>query len=124
MFIGVGRRRKSAYLSLFVSASGLDLAWALESLKQSLRGVRLSETDLATQGEFKAAVLQLENAPQRRRTSARSPIRGRHRTPALRDWISQVEIDYGERPTIEEREELRRLRKENKVLRVERENLK
>ncbi len=44
----------------------------------------------------------------------------------LRNWRNQQEIDAGEREglTTEEREELRRLRRENKTLKQEREILK
>ena len=44
----------------------------------------------------------------------------------LRNWINQAQIDRGEREglTTEECEELRRLRKENRILRQEREILK
>jgi len=45
---------------------------------------------------------------------------------ALREWIKQGAIDAGEQEglTSEEREELRRLRRENHILRMERDILK
>ena len=45
---------------------------------------------------------------------------------AVRRWVAQAAVDAGERDGLatEEREELRRLRRENKVLREERDILK
>ena len=47
-------------------------------------------------------------------------------TETLRNWLRQQQIDTGKREgvTTDEREELRRLRKENKVLKEEREVLR
>ncbi len=43
----------------------------------------------------------------------------------LRNWVHQADVDFGEREglTTEEREEIRRLRRENKRLRMERDIL-
>jgi len=45
---------------------------------------------------------------------------------AVRAWVTQAEVDAGERPGLstEEREELRRLRHENRQLRLDNETLK
>ena len=47
-------------------------------------------------------------------------------TESLRHWVQQTKVDAREAPglTTDERDELRRLRRENKVLREEREILK
>ena len=46
---------------------------------------------------------------------------------AIRNWVKQADLDEGRREdglTTDEREEIRRLRRENKTLRLEREILK
>jgi transposase len=46
---------------------------------------------------------------------------------SLRNWVKQIDLDSGRRAdglTMEEREEIRRLRRENRILREERDILK
>ena len=75
--------------------------------------------------EFKAEAVRLVRSAQDKPASQIARDLGVSDN-ALRTWVKQSEIDQGEREglTTEEREELRRLRKENKVLRQEREILK
>ena len=75
--------------------------------------------------EFKAEAVQLaRSSPERSTRQIAYELSVADQT--LRNWIKQAQIDHGEREGLstEEREELRRLRRENKVLREEREILK
>ena len=75
--------------------------------------------------EFKAEAVQLaRSSPERSIRQLAYELGIADQT--LRNWIRQAQIDRGEREglTTKEREELRRLRKENKILREEREILK
>lgn len=75
--------------------------------------------------EFKAEAVQLAcSSPERSIRQLAYELGIADQT--LRNWIKQAEIDRGEREglTTQEREELRRLRKENRILREEREILK
>ncbi len=84
------------------------------------------KTGLRYPEEFKAEAVQLARSfPEKsiRRLAYELGISDQ----TLRNWIKQAEIDRGERDrglTTKEREELRRLRRENRILREEREILK
>ena len=76
-------------------------------------------------GQFKAEAVQLaRSSPEKSIRQLAYEIGLADQT--LRNWVKQAQIDRGERGglTTEEREELWRLRKENRVLRGEREILK
>ena len=75
--------------------------------------------------EFKAEAVQLaRSSPERSIRQLAYELGISDQT--LRNWIRQAQIDRGKREGLstEEREELRRLRRENKVLREERQILK
>ena len=74
--------------------------------------------------EFKAEAIQLVRSSGRSISQTANEL-GVSAT-SLRNWLKQDQIDQGERQglTTEERQELRKLRKENKVLRQEREILR
>jgi len=75
--------------------------------------------------EFKAEAVQLaRSSPERSIRQLAYELGIADQT--LRNWVKQAQIDRGEREGLitEEREELRRLRRENKILREEREILK
>ena len=73
---------------------------------------------------FRAEAVQLVRAGGRSLTQAAQDLGAHHDT--LRTWVKQAAIDEGRRDglTTEERVELARLRRENRVLREEREILK
>jgi transposase len=73
---------------------------------------------------FRAEAVQLVRANGRSLTQAARDLGVHHDT--LRTWVKQAAIDEGRRDglTTEERTELARLRRENRVLREEREILK
>jgi transposase len=75
--------------------------------------------------EFKAEAVQLaRSSPERSIRQLAYELGIADQT--LRNWIRQAQIDCSEREglTTQEREELRRLRRENRILREEREILK
>ena len=83
------------------------------------------KTGLRYPEEFKAEAVQLaRSSPDRSIRQLAYELGIADQT--LRNWVKQAEIDRGEREGLstEEREELRRLRRENRILREEREILK
>jgi transposase len=86
----------------------------METMERSKRRDRRSYTP-----EFKAEIVQRCRAGDRSLTEI---ARDFDLTPsAVRRWVAQAEIDAGKRPglTSEEREELNRLRRENKRLQAD-----
>jgi transposase len=73
---------------------------------------------------FRAEAVQLVRGGGRTLTQAARDLGVHHDT--LRTWVKQADVDGGRRDglTTEERAELARLRRENRVLREEREILK
>jgi transposase len=98
----------------------------VETLKlvESRREVTMPHSPRYT-AEFKAEAVRLAKSGERSipKTAADLGIA----TDSLRAWIKQAQLDAGERhdgPTSDDQEELRRLRREVRVLREEREILK
>jgi transposase len=94
--------------------------------KASWKGVHMpKKTRSRYTEEFKAEAVQLaRSSPERSIRQLAYELGIADQT--LRTWIKQAEADRGAREglTTQEREELRRLRRENKILREEREILK
>lgn len=89
---------------------------------EPIRGERRARRSFSR--EFKAEVVELVRSSGK---SIAAVARDLDLTEtAVRDWVRQADVDAGDRPGLgsAEREELARLRKENRVLREERDILK
>jgi transposase len=95
--------------------------------KASAKGIHNmpKKTRLRYPEEFKAEAVQLARSSPERSVRLLAHELG-IADQTLHNWIKQAETDRGEREGLstEEREELRRLRRENRILREEREILK
>jgi transposase len=89
------------------------------------KGVHMPNPRARYPEEFKAEAVQLARSYPEKSISQLSRELGIS-DQTLRNWIKQAQIDRGERAGLstEEREELRRLRREVRILREEREILK
>ena len=93
----------------------------------SVKGVEMmGKTGRLYSPEFKEEAIRLVHSSEERYPVAKIARDLDVSVETLRKWVNQAEIDAGERDelTTEEKEELRRLRKEVKVLKEEREILK
>lgn len=84
----------------------------------------MSRTKPVYPPEFKVEAVQLVHQGERSLARIASDLGMSEQT--LRNWVKQIAIDTGVRAglTTEERDELRRLRRENRILKEEREILK
>ncbi len=74
--------------------------------------------------EFRAEAVKLARSSEKRLSEIASDLG--IATETLKNWLKQQDIDTGKRDgaTTDEREELKRLRRENKILKEEREVLR
>jgi transposase len=92
----------------------------------SVKGVEVGQERQLYSPEFKEEAVRLVHSSDEQYPVAKIARDLDVSAETLRKWVNQAEIDAGERDglTTEEKEELRRLRKEVKVLKEEREILK